>query len=239
MLHPPPCIWVPPHNQSLQPLYLHYDTMLHTEITSQIYRRVGGVAFLPRRLRGPPPLSPMHALPWHLVVTPAPAGLNMQGSGHRPWYQSLTTGCQKSGVAHHPSWTPTPVIISVGQLLALSPLALPSWWGPPLPILLPPCVHPPWLIFLFLCLLIIFLQGGIIGPAQEVAGPELCDTVRLLGDVWHKIHQCSSCPLLCPAEVIGNPAGGDPLHLVPGGIIHQDASFEDEAPHINRPLLHR
>ena len=95
MLHPPPHIWACPRDQSLQLLYLHYDTMLHTEITLQIYRRVGGAALPPCRLRGPPPLSPTHALPWHLVVTPAPAGLNARGSSHRPWCQSLTVGHQK------------------------------------------------------------------------------------------------------------------------------------------------
>ena len=69
---PSPRIWVHPHNQSLQPLYLHYVTMLHMEITLQIYRMVGEAALPPRELRGPPPLSPVHALPqclwqpWHL-----------------------------------------------------------------------------------------------------------------------------------------------------------------------------
>ena len=72
---------------------------------------------------------------------------------------------------------------------------------------------------------------SIVSPAQETAGPKLHNAVCLLGNVWHKIWQCDSCPLLCPAEVIGDPMGGDPLRLVPGGIIHQDACFKDEAPH--------
>ena len=86
MPHPPPCIWAHLHDRSLQPLYLHYVTMLHMGITLQIYRREG---------RGPPPLSPVHAPPWHLVVTPAPAGSNAQGSSHQPWHQSLTVRHRK------------------------------------------------------------------------------------------------------------------------------------------------
>ena len=126
MVHPPPHIWACPCDRSLQPLYLHYVTMLHTVITLQIYRRVGGAALPPHWLRGPPPLSPMRALPQHLVVTPAPVGSNAWGSSHRPWCQSPTVGHRKRGVAHCPLWTPTPMIISMGQLLAPSPLALSS-----------------------------------------------------------------------------------------------------------------
>ena len=83
MPHPPPHIWVHPRDRSLQLLYLHYVTMLHSRITLQIYRKEGRAALLPHQLRGPPPLSSAHAPPWHLVMTPAPAGLNAQGSGHR------------------------------------------------------------------------------------------------------------------------------------------------------------
>ena len=145
MPHPPLCIWVCPRNQSLQPLYLHYVTMLHLRITLQIYRKEGGAALMPCQLRGPPPLSPACTPPQHLVVTPAPVGSNAQGSSHRLWHQSLTAGHRKLGVVHHPLWTPTPTIISMGQLLASSLLALPSWWGPlllgHLPLLPPAHCH--------------------------------------------------------------------------------------------------
>ena len=102
MPHPPPCIWAHPHNWSLQPLYLHNVTMLHSGITLQIYRKEGGVALPPHWLRGPPPLSPMRAPPQHLVVIPASAGSNAQGSGYQLWRWSLTAGHQKQGVLHCP-----------------------------------------------------------------------------------------------------------------------------------------
>ena len=55
---------------------------------------------------------------------------------------------------------------------------------------------PLWLIILLLIImphiiiLLIILRGGVVGPAHEVAGPEPCDVGHLLGNVWHKIHQC-------------------------------------------------
>ena len=96
MPHPPPHIWAHPHDWSLQLLYLHYFTMLHSEITLHIYRKEGGVALPPHRLRGPSPLSPARVLQQlSLVVTLAPVGLNAQGSGRQLWCQSPTTGRQK------------------------------------------------------------------------------------------------------------------------------------------------
>ena len=41
MPHPPPHIWVCPHNWSLQPLYLHYNTMLWLQINTFAEMRVG------------------------------------------------------------------------------------------------------------------------------------------------------------------------------------------------------
>ena len=79
---------------------LYYNAMV---INQHIYRNVGGAALPPHRLRGPLPLSPTRApRQQSLVVTPAPAGLNAQLSGHQLWHQSLTTGHQKQGVLHHP-----------------------------------------------------------------------------------------------------------------------------------------
>ena len=106
--------------------------MLHLRITLQMYRKEGGAALPPHWLRGPPPLSPAHAPPRHLVMTPAPAGLNAQGSSHRLWCRSLTAGRRKRGVVYCPLWTPIPTIVSVGRPLASSPLALSSRRGPPL-----------------------------------------------------------------------------------------------------------
>ena len=103
MPHPPPLIWVCPHDRSLQPLYLHYVTMLYLEIMNlHIYRSEDGVALPPHWLRGPPPLSLMHAPQQQsLVATPAPVGSNAQGSGYQLWHQSRTTGHQKQDVLPH------------------------------------------------------------------------------------------------------------------------------------------
>ena len=97
MPHPPPCIWAHPYDQSLQPLYLHYITMLCLVITNlHIYRNEDGVALLPHQLRVPPPLTPVHAPQQQsLMVTPAHVGSNAQGSNHQWWHQSQTVGHQK------------------------------------------------------------------------------------------------------------------------------------------------
>ena len=97
MPHPPPHIWVHPRDRSLQPLYLHYITMLCILFTNlQIYRSKDGVALVPCQLKVPPPLTPMHAPQQQfLMATLAPAGSNVQGSGHQLWHQSLTVGHQK------------------------------------------------------------------------------------------------------------------------------------------------
>ena len=102
--HPPPHIWACPHNWSLQPLYLHYITMLCLVITNlHIYRIEDGAALPPHQLRVPPPLTPAHAPQQQsLVVIPAPAGSNAQGSGHQWWCQSWTVGHQMLEVLPHP-----------------------------------------------------------------------------------------------------------------------------------------
>ena len=64
---------------------------------------------------------------------------------------------------------------------------------------------------------------------QEAVAPEPSDMVYFLGGMRHKIRQCTHHSLLSPAIIVGNPAGGDPLCLIPGGIICQDDCFEYEA----------
>ena len=73
-------------------------------VTNQhMYINEGGVALPPHRLRGPLPLSPAHVPRLlFLVVTPAPAGSNAQGSSHPLWHWSLIMGHQKQGILHHP-----------------------------------------------------------------------------------------------------------------------------------------
>ena len=104
MPHPPLRIWACPHDWSLQPLYLHYITMLCILFTNlQIYRSQDRVALTPHQLKVPPPLTPMHAPKQQfLVATPAPAGSNIQGSGHQLWHWSPTAGHQKQEVLPHP-----------------------------------------------------------------------------------------------------------------------------------------
>ena len=47
----------------------------------------------------------------------------------------------------------------------------------------------------------------------------------------HGAQKCDCHSLLHPAKTIGDPVGGDPLCLIPGGIICQDAPFEYEDVH--------
>ena len=102
----------------------------------------------------------------------------------------------------------------------------PEGWGYMLIIpLLCLLVH----VILLLHLLTLIFRRGFISPGQEVAGPELCNAVCLLAGVGHKIHQCNCHPLFHLAKIVGNPAGGNPLRLIPGGIVCQDAPFEYEA----------
>ena len=52
----------------------------------QMYRSEDGVALMPHWLRVPPPLTPTHAPQQQsLMVTPAPAGSNAQGTSHQLW----------------------------------------------------------------------------------------------------------------------------------------------------------
>ena len=110
MPHSPLHIWAHPHDRSLQPLYLstlfhnlsvHNFTNLQTQDTGTI-----SMAITPRDLRGPPPLTPMHAplLPPPLV-TLAHVGSDISGSGHQLWCQNLTSG-------HRRRVTPPPALQS-------------------------------------------------------------------------------------------------------------------------------
>ena len=104
MPHPPQHIWACPHNWSLQPLYLstlYYNRCTFTNL--QIYTSEDCVALVPCQLRVPPPPTPMHALqPPFPVVTPAPVGSNVLGSGHQLWRRSLTVGHQRQDVPPRP-----------------------------------------------------------------------------------------------------------------------------------------
>ena len=93
----PRIFWACPHDRSLQPLYLHYITMLCLVITNlHIYRNEDGVALPHHWLRVPPPPTPTHAPQQQsLMVTPAPVRSNVQGSSHQLWCLSPTTGHQK------------------------------------------------------------------------------------------------------------------------------------------------
>ena len=92
--HPPMCIWAHPHDWSLQPLYLstlYYNCCIFTDL--QIYRSEDRAALVPRQLRVPPPPTPIHEpQPQSPSVTLAPAGSNVQGSGHQLWCRSLNMG---------------------------------------------------------------------------------------------------------------------------------------------------
>ena len=207
-----------------------------------------GVALPPHRLRGPDItitstlcmsrtnhiahhhidvqlLSPVRAPPQHLLVTLAPAGLSIRWSGRSP-----TMGRQKRGVVRRPLWMPTPtIVVMVQSPVRFHPARTSHHWAV-LRGLIPPSFYLLmfvllWLVTLrlnifLLCLLTLFLRGGIVGPGQEAAGAKLCDAVCLLCGAWHKTHQCDCHSLLRPAKIIGDPAGGDPLRLVPGGIVH-------------------
>ena len=95
MPHSPPHIWARPCNQSLQLLYL--PTLYYNHCTLlQIYTCGDCATLVPRLLRVPPPLTPVHALrPPSPSVTPAHAGSNIQGSGHQLWHRNPTVGHQR------------------------------------------------------------------------------------------------------------------------------------------------
>ena len=62
----------------------------------QIHRSEDGAALAPHQLKVPPPLTPAHAPQQQfLVATPAPVGLNVQGSGHQLWCQESDCGSSK------------------------------------------------------------------------------------------------------------------------------------------------
>ena len=83
-------------------------------------------------------------------------------------------------------------------------------------------------VILLLHFLALLFGGGVISPGQATC-PKLCDTVRFLASVGHKIRQHDRHSFFCPAEIVGHPMGWDPLHLVSGGVVCQDAPFEYEA----------
>ena len=142
---PSPTFWAHPHDQSLQPLYLHYFFFYNVALRNYFTNlyTIGWVALPPCQLKGLAALSLAHAPPWHPPAALAPA----KWSGQSPTAVIEGEGCSSSIMDTH-SHNHLHGYISIlasPHLHISSPGAL---WGltppiPPLPRTHPPRVHHP------------------------------------------------------------------------------------------------
>ena len=196
MPHPPPCIWACPHDQNLQPLYLHYfyNATLRNYFTN-LHKRGRG---------GPPALPAQRACNSESGMCTSMASSGSPGSSgvkHKVEQSESdcgslkVRGCSSSIMDAHSCGChcglisslvlPCPGIASLdGSSGFVSTLHLSFYLLMFIPL---------WLIALWLNILLwhllLFLCGGIVGPAQEAVSPVLHKVVHLLGGMWHKFCQ--------------------------------------------------
>ena len=160
--------------------------------------------------------------------SPGSSGVNIKWSS-----QSLTTGRPRRGAAHRPLWMPTPAIVFVAPspvwprpISVSRRLAALRGLTPPIPP--PPCARPP--------------QAHHAPPASACPLPPRRSCQSRPGGsgpsgLWCGLplggHGAQNLPMWQPVSPPPSwdrwpPAGRDPLHLVPGGIVCQDTPFKYE-----------